>query len=127
MDFTPPPKRPRGESIVPMINVVFLLLVFFLMTAHIAPPDPFEVVRPVASEAMEPETKVSLYVGHEGALQYEDHKGEAVYSELAGIAETEPVLQIRIDAKLDGDVLAQVMKKLTAAGLSRIEVVVEAQ
>lgn len=46
MDFAPPKRRPRAESIVPMINVVFLLLIFFLMTAQIAPPDPFEVAPP---------------------------------------------------------------------------------
>ncbi len=32
------PRRASGdENIVPMINVVFLLLIFFLMTAQIAP------------------------------------------------------------------------------------------
>jgi periplasmic protein TonB len=46
MDFGSPPRRPRAESVVPMINVVFLLLVFFLMTATIAPPDPFASVPP---------------------------------------------------------------------------------
>ncbi|TMV56360.1 biopolymer transporter ExbD, partial [Thioclava sp. BHET1] len=30
MRFAEPPRKPRTESIVPMINVVFLLLIFFL-------------------------------------------------------------------------------------------------
>ena len=29
-------RRPARESVVPMINVVFLLLIFFLMSAQIA-------------------------------------------------------------------------------------------
>lgn len=127
MDFSDSPKKPKPEAIVPMINVVFLLLVFFLMAAHIAQPDPFEITRPTASKADGPkaESDAALYVGKDGALQYGDHSGEAAFAALAVISETLPVLQIRIDATLDGDRLAQVMKRLTQAGLHSIEVVVE--
>ena len=55
MRFAPPgarPRRPR-ESAVPMINIVFLLLIFFLMTATIAPPAPFAVTPPAAERAGE--------------------------------------------------------------------------
>ncbi|WP_322867174.1 biopolymer transporter ExbD [Aquicoccus sp. G2-2] len=43
MDIPRPVRRPRGEAILPMINVVFLLLIFFLMTAELAPPEPVAV------------------------------------------------------------------------------------
>ena len=33
MDFSPPKPRRESEPALPMINVVFLLLVFFLMSA----------------------------------------------------------------------------------------------
>ena len=40
--FTPDAARaPTRDSTVPMINIVFLLLIFFLITAQIAPPAPF--------------------------------------------------------------------------------------
>ena len=47
MEFAPAsrPHTPR-ESVVPMINVVFLLLIFFLMTAQITAPTPVEVTPP---------------------------------------------------------------------------------
>ena len=31
MQFSKPRARPKADSIVPMINVVFLLLIFFMM------------------------------------------------------------------------------------------------
>ncbi|NHX27772.1 biopolymer transporter ExbD, partial [Escherichia coli] len=46
MQFPQHPRRDRGENIVPMINVVFLLLIFFLMTAQIGPPAPIDVTPP---------------------------------------------------------------------------------
>ncbi|MGB1619323.1 MAG: biopolymer transporter ExbD, partial [Flavobacteriales bacterium] len=34
-----------------MTDLVFLLLIFFLMTSRLAPPDPFEVTPPQAETA----------------------------------------------------------------------------
>lgn len=125
MDFNAPSRPPKGESIVPMINVVFLLLVFFLMTAQIAPPDPFEVTPPSAIEAVEPETELTLYVGQNDAIQFQDVSGEAAYAALTALSETGAGLQLRIDATLDGDTLAVAMRKLAKAGFATVEVVVE--
>jgi len=40
MEFARPRHRRPLEPIVPMINVVFLLLIFFLMSAQIRTPRP---------------------------------------------------------------------------------------
>ncbi|MGC9369763.1 MAG: ExbD/TolR family protein [Paracoccaceae bacterium] len=126
MDFRPAPRRPRGESILPMINVVFLLLVFFLMTAQLPPPEPVEVERPTARLAQSPEAERTLYIGRDGTLHFQGASGEAVYAALAQQAETRPALQVRADARLGGDRLAQVMRRLAAIGLTRIELSVQA-
>lgn len=125
MNFDAPVRKPRTESIVPMINVVFLLLIFFLMTAQIAPPEPFEVSPPTAEKAAEPGADHVLYVGKDGALQFQDTAGEAAYGAISGTAGNGKILQLRIDATLDGDRLAQVMQKLAAVGFGRVEVVVQ--
>lgn len=127
MDFRPDPRRARGESILPMINVVFLLLIFFLMTAQLRPPEPFEVERPVASMAQPPDAEPALYIGRDGALQFQDISGEAVYAALAELAGAHPALQVRADARLDADRLALAIRRLAAIGHSRIELVVQAR
>ncbi|MCP4207498.1 MAG: biopolymer transporter ExbD [Shimia sp.] len=126
MDFDASPRKPRAESIVPMINVVFLLLIFFLMTAQIAPPEPFEVSPPTAEKAAEPDGELILYVGKESALQFQDTAGEAAFTAIAAAAGDGQALQLRIDASLDGDRLAQIMQRLSAVGFSRVEVIVQA-
>ncbi len=40
MDFRDPPRRKPEENLLPMINVIFLLLVFFLMAARLTAPNP---------------------------------------------------------------------------------------
>lgn len=126
MDFDASPRKPRAESIVPMINVVFLLLIFFLMTAQIAPPEPFEVSPPTAEKAAEPDGELVLYVGKESALQFQDTAGEAAFTTISAAAGDGQALQLRIDASLDGDRLAQIMQRLSAVGFSRVEVIVQA-
>jgi len=125
MDFQPPARPPKAESIVPMINVVFLLLIFFLMTAQIAPPEPFEVAAPQAGKAGDPKGEVTLYLSAEGLAQYQDQKGEAAFAALKAELGGSKEVVLRADAKAQGARLAEVMAELRRAGFSAIELVVD--
>lgn len=117
MNFSPlNHRRRRGENIVPMINVVFLLLIFFLMTAQIVPPAPFDVTPPrstAADPAAEPDT---LYLSATGALAYEGAFGEDALAALGARDSTVP-LTLRADASLSAVTLATLLPKLAAAGV----------
>ncbi|MDA7967234.1 biopolymer transporter ExbD, partial [Ruegeria sp.] len=121
------PRKPRAESIVPMINVVFLLLIFFLMTSNLAQPDPFEVTPPNAMSDIEPEVERILYVDKTGRTAFEEAEGPAALTAIATAAETDQVIQIRADAELEAKELARLLQDLSAAGLSRVELIVIAQ
>ncbi|MCG7521548.1 biopolymer transporter ExbD [Ruegeria sp. Ofav3-42] len=127
MDFSPPPARQRSESIVPMINVVFLLLIFFLMTSNLATPEPFDVTPPQASSEAEPEVERTLYVDKTGRTAFDGVEGEAALRAIAAVSETDSVIQLRADAELEASVLAKLLKDLTAAGFSRVELIVATQ
>ena len=124
MDFSSPPKRPRGESIVPMINVVFLLLIFFLMTSHLAKPEPFEVALPEAASEREPEAELVLYADKDGQLAYEDLRGDAAIAALATTVDAEVPVLLRADGAVKAVAVAHLLRRLAEAGLSRVELVV---
>lgn len=124
MDLSEPPRRPRQESIVPMINVVFLLLIFFLMTSHLARPEPFELTLPEAMSETNPEAEPVLYVDKTGRLSFDEHEGAAALAALAAQSEENAVLQIRADGELEAKAAAQLLRDLAEAGLSRVELVV---
>ncbi|MQY44428.1 biopolymer transporter ExbD [Epibacterium sp. SM1969] len=124
MDFSTPPKPARTESIVPMINVVFLLLIFFLMTSHLAQPEPFEVTPPEAVSERETESDPVLYVGKEAELAFEDSQGDAAIAALRGAVEDGAVVQVRADGELKAQSMAKLLRQLSEAGLSRVELVV---
>ena len=101
MDFATPVKRRTTESVVPMINVVFLLLIFFLMTSELAPPEPIEVTPPEAEGESADKAPAILYVGPDGTLAYGDLRGEAAVTAFAEAAADAP--RLRADAGLGND------------------------
>ncbi len=111
------PRRPGGEPIVPMINVVFLLLVFFLMTAAIAPPEPVPVTPPQASEAAATEAGLVLTLDATGTLRFEDAAGDAAVAALAG---REGPLLVRADRAAQASALAALLPRLAALGFTDV-------
>jgi len=124
MDLSDPPRKPRAESIVPMINVVFLLLIFFLMTSQIAPPEPFEIDTPTANQQTEASADPVLYIDAGGTLHFDGAENEAAIAQLSGIAGRSDTLMVKADAQLEATKLAATLTALTGAGFSRVELVV---
>ncbi|TMM55556.1 biopolymer transporter ExbD [Sulfitobacter sabulilitoris] len=123
MQIGPPrPRRRRTENIVPMINVVFLLLIFFLMSAQIAPPEPFDVTPPGSDAAGDAPGRDVLYVAADGELSYGGLTGDAAISSIAARDATGP-LDLRADAALPATVLAALLPKLAAAGVTATRLV----
>ncbi len=117
------PKRQTVESVIPMINVVFLLLIFFLMTAQITPPEPFEVSPPEAQLDTPAEGQDILHVSAEGDMAYQDARGEeVVLAALADYPESEP-LMLRADRGVPAEKIATLLPKLAAAGVRNLKLV----
>lgn len=113
-----PPRAPR-EQIVPMINVVFLLLIFFLMAAQIAPPEPFDVTLPEAETKAPDEAPSALYIASDGAMAFGDLTGEAALD--AAIAAGP--LTLRADARADATIVAHILTRLSANGAQSLTLV----
>lgn len=107
-----------------MINVVFLLLVFFLMTATIAPPEPIEVSPPATEAGSEPEPGAALLAAADGELAFGSSRGdEALAAAIATASEAGEPLLLRADAELEGVELARLLARLAAGGAERVDLV----
>ncbi|MCC6303843.1 MAG: biopolymer transporter ExbD [Rhodobacteraceae bacterium] len=124
MDLAAPPAtRTRDDGIVPMINVVFLLLVFFLMVATLAPPEPFAVAPPAAAGAPNGARAggATLHVAADGRLAFEGAEGEAA---LAAAAAAAGPLELRADRALAAAALARLLARLAGRGREEVRLVV---
>lgn len=122
MNFSPPPRRTPREAIVPMINVVFLLLIFFLMTARIAPPDPFGARPPRAAEGGEPEGARVLHIAADGRMALGELTGAAALDALSKPGDG-PV-RVRADGKLAAAELARILREIASRGAGPAELTV---
>lgn len=125
MNFSPsqPARRP-AENIVPMINVVFLLLIFFLMTAQISAPVPFEVTPPTSSSEDAADGPVELNISADGALFLNGFEGDAVWNELATLPSDTSVV-IRADSAFSAAELTRILVRLNDAGFTSIALVTQ--
>lgn len=70
-------RRPPLEPVLPLINVVFLLLIFFMVAGHLAPPQNNDVKAPhSASQGVrDDDSQPALSLKRDGGLFY---RGQAV-------------------------------------------------
>lgn len=123
MRFARPPRRRPSEGIVPMINVVFLLLIFFMMAARITPPQPFDLTPPSATSDTSPEQSHILHLSRDGVLAFETYRDADVWSALSQAGQTGP-LTLRADMDMPAPLLAETLGRLAAIGISDVNLTV---
>lgn len=118
------PVRPGIEPVLPLINVVFLLLIFFLMTGKmqkpaistIKPPEQFVIKGSIDSDAGD-----WLYIGASGALTW---RGNEV-SDLTVLKALPSPLIVFADGVVTGKVLNRALGQLSAADINEVAIVTE--
>ncbi|MFN3722290.1 MAG: ExbD/TolR family protein [Paracoccaceae bacterium] len=136
MEFPDPPRRPAQENLLPMINVVFLLLIFFLISARMTPPEPFAITPPQAQAEAEALGEFTLFIAADGRIGYRDSLGDAALATLAAAridlcaakdcTATPPRLTLRADAALPAARLAQILPQIAPLGFAQIELLAQA-
>ncbi len=121
MRMSPPKRREPPENTIPLINVVFLMLIFFLFAGSIAKDDARKIEPPL--NILEDETIRST-----GALIVTpDGKTFSGETEIlvpdwlsSQEAESEGPLKVAADGELKADQLEEVLEALKAAGRTDI-------
>lgn len=103
----------RGDNIVPMINVVFLLLIFFLMVAELSKPAPVAVTLPQSAGGAETPPGVVLYLDASGEVAFEDARGASAVARINALAAPGVSLTIRADAGADAAAVAALLTQLS--------------
>ncbi len=121
MDFSQPKPRRHTEPALPMINVVFLLLIFFLMSAQIVTPPPLDVQLPRTARGEAPQEDLRLHMSADGALALGDLREAAVWEMLSQTRAADTRVLIRADAALPAADLAVVLGRLSALGFEGVQ------
>ena len=123
------PRRAAPETIVALIDVVFFLLVFFLLVGRMDATAPFEVDPPVSSRGADlPGGGATLAVGADGALALDGSEVEPddVDGLLSERLASEPDLRVRVQAHRDAPLsgVLPLVARLEALGAREVMLVV---
>lgn len=122
-----PRAKDHDDKLVPMINVIFLLLMFFLIAGNLKPLFSEEQLIPLSgSEALPARERIELSLSRDGVLTW---GGEAVDAARLGArlrAQPDGVpdaLSLRADARTQAAALLPVLDALRGIGVQRIAIV----
>ena len=126
MRFEPPRPRSDEERILPLVNVVFLLLIFFMIAGRLAATDPFQVSPPQsASEGQHEAQELLVLVGADGRLALdgevmdESAFSSAISDRLASNESTR--VRLKADGQAQTTQIIAVMELLRDAGVERLK------
>lgn len=122
--------RPKNdkERILPLINVVFLLLIFFMLAGKLSASDPFEVAPPRSiSEGSPAAQELLVLVGADGRLALDGEVMDQLLFQ-ASLAErlaaqAEVRLRLKADGRAEATRVVAVMELLREAGVKRLKLV----
>lgn len=124
----PRARRTSDEGVVPLINVVFLLLIFFLIAGTMTPPSPLELDPVTTQESPASRSpSATLFVSADGRMAY---RGEEVPVEaLAGAIRADEdrdeavPLSVMLDRGLPSQDLSRILDALAAGGVSQLRLI----
>jgi biopolymer transport protein ExbD len=118
-----PAPRSRREPVVPMINVVFLLLVFFLLTVQFSDPEAGGTQALVSPDRPEQRAVARLFLSPGGAVTF----GAVTGPEAIAAAVAAGPVELQVDGSTAAQRLAQVLQALAVAGAGRVDVTTPAE
>ena len=124
-------QRPRGngdESILPLTNVVFLLLIFFMLAGRLASPEAFDIQPPVSTseaQARRDGLEIQLSAGGDIAIDGQAVDLDALEERVGEQIAANPALALRLKADGAGDAtrVVAVMQALRDAGGEKLRLI----
>ena len=114
-----------SENILPLVNVVFLLLIFFMLAGAFSKPDLFEVIVPSAENDNAADRKVlTILMNENGEIAFdqsilsEDELIKTVSDEIESGSLVQ--LQLKADANMNATRLIDIMELLSNTELTSI-------
>ena len=127
-----PARRPTRETIGPLVNIVFLLLIFFLLAGTLRSPEALEVDPPVAGSGVAPKpTAPTLMLDREGALALDGRQlvaGELSSALLAAAGAPSANSRVRLlaDRRARAEQLLPLLESLAELGFDEVTLVTRA-
>lgn len=118
------------ENVLPMINVVFLLLIFFMIAGHIAASDPVELEAIYSeSETRTDDNETTIFVDKSGEVHFQEniYTDESFKTPVGHFLSSNPNSQLRlkVDAHLNGQEMLRLLSVFRELGLKDMTLITQ--
>ncbi len=125
MKFPVEEREEEADTVLPLINVVFLLLIFFIMTGALTAVDYFNVDPPGSSSEIETSLDDTvILVGSDGRIAIDNKEVDEIDLQLTVsdklAAAPGRVFRIKADGRVDAARVVEVMELIEAVGVRRV-------
>lgn len=120
----------NNMSLTPLVDVVFLLLLFFALTLHFSPEEAISVELPTSSSTKkQPETEIILTVTPEGVIRLneKDVPSESLETELVSLRKIDEkqAVQVRADQEVEVGKLVAIIDAIRNAGFQHFDLMTQ--
>lgn len=120
-----PRRRQRSDNVVPLINVVFLLLIFYMLTGSLTRPELFRIDPPVSKSTMQSVSEpVRVLLAADGRMALENKAMSLAEIAVAVMArrKKDPAMRVEIkaDAKVAAGKVLSLLDALREAGVEKV-------
>ena len=115
----------REENVIPMINIIFLLLLYFMVVGNLSPD--YNVNPPFASQEKESSSLIpTISVTKEGKLRFENVPvtWEELGNRLRNVSDLDKI-KIYADAESDALTISEIMKTSANVGIVQFVLVTQ--
>ena len=115
------------ENLLPLVNVVFLLLIFFMVAGAFSSPEIFDISPPVATNDFTADNKMlTIIMNKEGDLAI-DNQQISLQSLTAFVddylaSETAYKVQLKVDAEAQALNVVAILEKLSASSADAVQI-----
>ncbi len=121
-------KANQDDGLIPLINIVFLMLIFFMVAGHIERTSPIDVMPPVSiSETHQAQEPLELIISSTGELAFNYQRLQQADLQQAielAFEQAEDKEQFKILVKVDGhlevDALRETLSIIKHSGIKRV-------
>ena len=123
--FEAPKREAQSIGLTPLIDIVFILLIFVVLAANFDRVKGLKVALPQASNTQSPEKKLlTITVTKEGVLMWEDKKltRKQLLPKLKELRKKHSVLLLRADSKVALQHAVYVLDQASSAGFESVSI-----
>ncbi len=114
---------PESENTLPLINIVFLMLIFFMITGRIIPSEEIDVTVPSSRQTGDiPEDRSTITLAPDGGIYLGTSQidMETLKSYLDNVAEEDSEITVRADGSVSGQAAVAVLQMVRKSGHKKL-------